>query len=152
MIKNIFTSEVANEVIARIHQLKPTDKPLWGKMSADQMLAHCNVTYGFTFEPDKYKKPNALMKFLLKTFVKNFVVSDKPYPKNTKTTKDFIMIGQKEFDKEKEKLIANIQKTQELGEAYFEGRDNFSFGKMSSKEWNGLFYKHLDHHLTQFGK
>jgi hypothetical protein len=81
MIKNIFNAEVVQELIERINQLKPEDKPLWGKMSADQMLAHCNVTYGFTYESEKYKKPNPFMKFLLKTFVKGFVVSDKPYPK-----------------------------------------------------------------------
>jgi hypothetical protein len=61
------------------------------------------------------------------------------------------MVGQKDFEKEKAILIDNLKKTQELGEAHFEGKDNFSFGKMSSKEWNGLFYKHLDHHLSQFG-
>jgi hypothetical protein len=151
MIKNIFTKEVAAEVINRINQLKPIDKPVWGKMSADQMLAHCNVSYALTFETESFNKPNAFKKFLLKFFVKNFVVGDKPYPKNGRTAPEFTIAGQKDFEKEKAKLIENIEKAQKLGMDYFEGKDNFSFGKMTGKEWSTMFYKHLDHHLSQFG-
>lgn len=151
MIKNIFTKEVTNEVISRINKIKPTDKPLWGKMSADQMLAHCNVAYSYTFEPEKFKKPDFIMRFMLKTFVKKMVTGEKPYPKNSRTAPEFVMVGSKDFEAEKAKLIANVHKCQELGESYFEGKGNHSFGKMNSKEWNVLFYKHLHHHLTQFG-
>lgn len=151
MIKNIFTEVVANEVISRINQIKPTDKPLWGKMSADQMLAHCNVPYSYTFEPEKFNKPGFLIGFILKTFVKKMVTGEKPYPKNSRTAPEFLMVGSKDFEVEKAKLISYINKCQELGESYFEGKENHSFGKMTSKEWNVLFYKHLDHHLMQFG-
>lgn len=150
-MENIFLEETVNKVVNRINKLQPSTKPQWGKMSADQMLAHCNVTYAFTYEPGQFKKPGTLKRFLLKTFVKNIVVSEKPYPKNSRTSPEFIMVGQYDFEKEKARLIDNILKTQKLGFEYFDGKDNFSFGKMTGKEWNALFYKHLDHHLTQFG-
>ena len=54
-MKNIFDSNETNTVIERINKLDVTTKPSWGKMSADQMLAHCNVTYEMAFE-DKHKK------------------------------------------------------------------------------------------------
>ncbi|WP_321539071.1 hypothetical protein [Flavobacterium piscinae] len=57
MTKNIFTPEVTQELISRINQITPTQQPLWGKMNADQMLAHCNVAYSYTFEPEKFKNP-----------------------------------------------------------------------------------------------
>ena len=57
-MKNIFDAKETNTVIDRINKLVPITKPLWGKMSADQMLAHCNVTYEMAFE-DKHPKPNA---------------------------------------------------------------------------------------------
>ncbi len=151
MIKDIFTSETANEVIDRINHLSPDQKPEWGKMSADQMLAHCNVSYAFVFEPQKFKKPGMLKKWVLKTFVKNFVVGEKPYKINSPTAPDFLIKNSRDFEKEKKLLIDNIHKVQRLGRAHFEGKDNFSFGKMSANEWNILFYKHLDHHLRQFG-
>lgn len=150
-MKNIFDQLVTDELINRIQQLTPVTKPKWGKMSADQMLAHCNVAYIYTFTPERFKKPSAFKKFLLKTFVKNAVASEKPYPKNSHTAPEFLMTGVKDFEKEKAELIANIQKNQKLGIHHFEGLENFSFGKMTANEWNNLFYKHFDYHLTQFG-
>lgn len=62
-MKNIFETKETEAVIDRINKLSPTTRPLWGKMSADQMLAHCSVTYEMAFE-DKHPKPNGLTKFL----------------------------------------------------------------------------------------
>jgi len=47
-------------------------------------------------------------------------------------------------------LIAYIKKVQELGEEYFEGKESHSFGPLTCKEWNNMFFKHIDHHLNQF--
>ncbi|UIR57298.1 DUF1569 domain-containing protein [Sphingobacterium sp. SRCM116780] len=151
MIKNIFETEVANEIVDRINKLKPTDKQHWGKMSVDQMLTHCNIAYKYTFEPAQFKKPGTLKKFFLKKFVKKLVVGEKPYPRNGRTAPDFIIVGDQDFEKEKAELIENVIKAQNLGTTYFEGKENHSFGSMTAQEWNNLFYKHLDHHLTQFG-
>jgi hypothetical protein len=151
MSLNVYNSSDCEAIIARINQLQSDSQPLWGKMSVAQMLAHCNVTYSYTFTPENHEKPNFLVKFLLKTFVKPMVVNDKPYPKSSKTAKDFIIKEDKNFEQEKQKLLEHILNTQSLGEAFFEGKENFSFGTMTAKEWNNLFYKHLDHHLKQFG-
>ncbi len=148
---NIFTPEGAQTVIDRINNLKPGQQPLWGKMSADKMLAHCNVSYQFVYEQEKFKRPNWLMKFILKKFIKNIVVGDKPYAKNSRTAPEFIIADERNFEKEKAILTANILRTQQLGEKHFDGLENFSFGKLSKAEWNNLFSKHLDHHLNQFG-
>ncbi len=63
----------------------------------------------------------------------------------------FIITDQKEFNTEKNRLINFILKTQELGDTYFEGKESLSFGNLTSKEWNNMFAKHLDHHFGQFG-
>ncbi|WP_375240975.1 DUF1569 domain-containing protein [Polaribacter sp.] len=149
-MKNIFEKEVSNQVIARIDKLTTSSQPHWGKMSVSQMLAHCNVTYEMLYT-DKHPKPNAFMKFMLKLFVKNAVVSAKPYSKNGKTAPQFIIVEEKDFELEKTRLINYINQTQELGAKHFEGKESHSFGALTSQEWNNSFYKHLDHHLTQFG-
>lgn len=149
-MKNIFTTEVSNGIIERINQLSSDTQPKWGTMSVDQMLAHCNVTYEMVYT-DIHPKPRRFMKFILKLLVKNTVVNEKPYKHNGSTAPQFIIKGDKDFDAEKERLIGYIKKTQELGEGHFDGKDSHSFGPLSIKEWNNLFYKHLEHHLTQFG-
>lgn len=151
MIKNIFTTEGANEVVNRINNLQPNTLAKWGTMNVAQMLAHCNVPYAYTFEPEKFKKPGFFMKLMLKAFVKKIVTSSKPYKQNERTAPEFVISNERDFETEKAKLIGNILKTQELGVQYFEGKENFSFGKMTAEEWNTMYYKHLDHHLRQFG-
>jgi hypothetical protein len=149
-MKDLFEKEVTDEIIARINRLTPDSAPQWGKMNVAQMLAHCNVTYAYTYEPHTFKRPHFLMRFLLKTVIRKYVTSPKPYRRNGKTAPDFIITDQRQFDVEKQKLLGNVVKTQQLGRAHFEGLENMSFGRMSSQEWNTMFYKHLDHHLRQF--
>ncbi|MEZ4883242.1 MAG: DUF1569 domain-containing protein [Chitinophagales bacterium] len=149
-MKNVFDSKDVAEIIERIHNLSPKTQGLWGKMSVGQMLAHCNVVYEMTYE-DKHPKPNAFVKFMLKMFVKNGVVGPKPYPKNSRTAPQFLMTTEKDFEAEKKRLIDYLTKTQTLGATHFEGKESHSFGPLTKNEWNVMFYKHLDHHLTQFG-
>lgn len=149
-MKNVFNIDGKSEFLARIEKLSPSSTPLWGKMDVAKMLAHCNVTYEMVYD-NIHPKPNAFKKFLLKTFVKNLVVSEKPYKKNGQTAPQFVIRDNKMFETEKTRLIAYINKTQELGENHFDGKESHSFGVLSKEEWNNMFSKHLDHHLTQFG-
>ena len=71
--------------------------------------------------------------------------------KNSRTAPAFLITDTKDFEAEKKRLINYIKKTQELGEAHFDNKESHSFGNLSKTEWNNMFYKHIDHHLTQFG-
>jgi hypothetical protein len=150
-MKNVFNTADAAELVARINKLTSASQPLWGKMSVSQMLAHCNVTYELVYEPDKHPKPNFFVKLLLGWFVKEGVVNDKPFKKNSQTAPAFIMKNDKNFEAEKMRLVAYINRTQQLGETYFDNRESHSFGVLSKGQWNNMFFKHLDHHLGQFG-
>ena len=148
-MKNIFDQKVHEDTIQRINSLTPESTPLWGKMNVDQMLAHCCIAYEMAYT-DKHPKPNALVRFLLRLFVKKGVVNEKPYPKNSRTAPVFIIKDRKDFDLEKNRLISFVVKTYEYGPNYFDGKESLSFGSMTTQEWNNQFYKHLDHHLKQF--
>jgi hypothetical protein len=149
-MKDFFHPQTTEELINRINKLNPESQQIWGKMSVDKMLAHCNVTFDMFFE-NTYKKPNFFIKILLRFFVKKYVVNDIPYKKNLKTAPEYIIPDTRNFEIEKNKLIAYLNQCQKLGANYFEDKESHSFGKLTAKEWNNLFYKHLDHHLTQFG-
>ncbi|MEO7212282.1 DUF1569 domain-containing protein [Mucilaginibacter sp.] len=150
-LPNIFTQPVADSVIERINKLTPQTTPDWGKMNVSQMLAHCNVSYEMVYEARKHPAPNAFMELILKLLVKNKVVTEVPYGRNGPTAPAFIIKGDKDFEVEKARLISYIRKTQELGESEFNGLMSHSFGTLTADEWNNMFYKHLNHHLTQFG-
>lgn len=149
-LPNIFTTDVAQELIQRINQLTPATQAVWGKMSVAQMLAHCNVTYEMIYE-DIHPQPNFFMKLILKSFVKKIVTNEVPYKHHSQTAPQFIIKETKDFEKEKNRLISYITKTQQLGETHFDNKLSHSFGPLNKTEWNNMFYKHLDHHLRQFG-
>lgn len=150
MLLNTFDSSTTDSVLARLEKISANTQPLWGKMNVAQMLAHLNVAYDFS--NGKLETKNSwLAKIMLKTFVKKIVVGDKPYTKNSRTAPDFLITDSKEFEIEKVKLIANIKETEEKGKDHFEGKESASFGPLTAKEWSNMFYKHLDHHFTQFG-
>lgn len=149
-MKNSFNQNDIAEFISRIEKLSSTSKPNWGKMDVGKMLAHCNVTYEKIYD-DIHPKANVFKKLLLKIFVKNAVVNEKPYRKNGQTAPEFIIKNSRNFETEKKRLIEYIYKTQQLGENYFDGKESHSFGILTKQEWNNMLSKHLDHHLTQFG-
>ncbi len=149
-LPNIFTAPVSDKIISRINNLSDTTQAQWGKMNATQMVAHLNVMFEFAYE-EKHKKPGFFMAFILKNLVKGGLVSEKPYKKSSSTAPEFIIKDDRNFDEEKNRLTQYINKTVGLGQNHFEGRESMIFGNMTSTEWNNLFYKHIDHHLTQFG-
>lgn len=114
------------------------------------MLAHCNKTYEMMYD-NKHPKPNFLMRLMLKTLVKNIVVNEKPYKHNQQTAPVFIVCETKNFEEQKTRLINYLTKTQKLSKNYFDGKESHSFGVLKKTEWNNVSYKHLDHHLKQFG-
>lgn len=148
--KNIFDKQEVDLIVGRINQLTPETQPKWGKMNVGQMLAHCNVTYD-TVYTDKYPKPKGLKKTFIKLFAKGIVTGPKAYKKNMPTSPIFLVSDKSDFEEERKKLIANLTKTQELGGAHFNNKESHAFGKLTEKEWNTLFSKHLEHHLQQFG-
>ncbi len=150
-MENIFDARTVQQYIDRINQLTPETKGLWGKMSVGQMLAHLNVSYEMVYEPHLNRKPGFISKFLMKRFVKPKVVSELPYKQNLPTSPQFIVTADKNVEEERKRLIGFMQKTQTLGTASFDGKENVSFGKLTASEWNNMFAKHLNHHLAQFG-
>lgn len=149
-MQSVFNAADVDVLIARINKLTPATKPQWGKMAVGQMLAHCNVSYEMVYT-DKHPKPNTVMKFIIKKLVKKIVVTETPYKQNNPTAAAFLIKDDKDFATEKARLVDHLYKTLQLGEEHFDGKESHSFGKLNVTEWNNMFYKHLDHHLRQFG-
>lgn len=145
IMKSIFESETKNKLVKRIESLSAETSPQWGKMDAGQMLWHCQ--YPLKIAVKNENKGNG--KLLMKLFKKS-LYSEKPFKKSLPTAKFLIATESKDFNTEKEKLVQLISETHNLKE-----RSQWSphpmFGKFTHDQWGQLEYKHLDHHLKQFG-
>jgi hypothetical protein len=147
---DIFDPATTASLLARIDKLTPTTQAQWGKMNVAQMLAHCCVSYEQALG-ERTDAPPLLMRWLLRPLLRRVLVGPKPYRRNSPTAPAFVITDERDFARERDRLKDYIRRFQQLGAAHFDGRAQLSIGKLSSAEWSVLMYKHLDHHLQQFG-
>ncbi len=152
LIKSVFNPEDQKDLIERIQQLKSDDLAQWGTMNVFQMLGHMTIWNQWVLGIDNQipYKQSLLGKILGKWVLKSFVKDNKPVGKNAPAGSEFTT-DQKHGDLEKERgrFIELIKKYQEFDNPDY--KHNF-FGKMTNAQLGVLVYKHIDHHLRQFGK
>jgi hypothetical protein len=151
IMKNLFDATVANQVKTRLGKLEPQSERRWGKMTAAQMLAHCSVSMQWAvgeLVPEKGSLPARLMGRLVKPMVFR---NEDPIRKNSPTARSLVVTDERDLDKERNRLSGLIDKFAAGGTAGCTRNPHSFFGKMTPEEWAILMYKHLDHHLRQFG-
>ncbi len=146
-VKSLFDPATKQETIDRINKLTPESKPLWGKMNASQMLAHLIVPMGVADGTQKIKR--TMFGRIVGPIARPFFYNEKPVKKNLPTAKEFNMQGiDKNFEAEKKILIDAINK---FSEASIINETHPFFGHLTKEQWAKGTWKHLDHHLQQFG-
>lgn len=147
---SIYLASTTEELFHRIDQLNPKSTAIWGKMTVGQMLSHCTVPYEQILGLNT-QQPPFLMRIILNLFLKKSMVNEVPYKQNLPTAPSFIRTEQYDVEKEKGRLKGFIRSIQELGAEKLAATPSLSLGNLTSTEWNNLLYKHIDHHLKQFG-
>jgi len=148
-MKTLFDPVSYGEVVRRVESLQSDARRQWGKMTACQMLEH--TARALEMAAGKKESKQAFIgKAIGWIFWKGFV-GPKPFHKNGPTGPDFIVQGEPDFDPTKERLKMLLAEFHALGEPGCEGNVHRFFGRMSGAHWGITQYKHLDHHLRQFG-
>lgn len=148
-MKSLFDSETHSEILNRIAKLTESSQREWGKMEVAQMLRHCQFPLKVALGKFTIKKPNVVMRLLYKVFKKS-MYDDKLWKKNLPTAPGLRVGDQRDFNEEKVKLVGLIND-------FFEERTKKTrdphpaFGYLTYEQWGQMQYKHLDHHLRQFG-
>jgi hypothetical protein len=148
-MKSLYDAATVAEVKERMAHLGPESERMWGKMSAAQMLAHCSISLE-TAVGDR-RPPRLLMGRVLGRLVKPHFTNEKPMGKNGPTDKSFIVADERDVAVERERLAGLIDRFAAAGPAGCTTHPHSFFGKLTAEEWGKGMYKHLDHHLRQFG-
>jgi hypothetical protein len=146
MNQDLCRPEVKANIIARINKLNASSPALWGKMNVAQMMAHCQAQMRVALGDEKLKQ--SFMGKLFGRWVKKTLLEEKPFSKNLPTAPSFLIKHNPEFEIEKNKLIGMITRFREEN---LTKEPHPFFGKMNYDEWAMGTWKHLDHHLKQFG-
>jgi len=148
-MRNLFEREGMEEVIARIDKLQPASERQWGKMDVAQMMAHCSAALDMA--SGRLNIPRVFIGRLLAPFVKPIFTNEKPFSRNNPTSKKLVFADQRDFLREQEQLKLKVRRFHDGGEAKCTRHPHPFFGALTPAQWSRGMYKHLDHHLRQFG-
>lgn len=148
-MKSLFDKATYDEVISRINSLNPESQRQWGKMEVAQMLAHCKEAFRVPLS-DK-KMPRMFIGRVLGWMVKPKMYSEAPWKKNLPTAPNFLIKDERQFDAEKKELSDLIMQFYSKGVGQVGKFPHPFFGTFTHEQWGKAMYKHLDHHLMQFG-
>jgi len=148
-MQSLFQPESATGIVMRIARLKPSATAAWGKMNVSQMLAHCKAPLEVALG-DKVLK-HSFIGWLFGKTAKKQMLKGVTFKHNLPTEASFIVKDQREFAKEQDELLTLIKRFSETDPRSIAARVHPFFGKMTIDEWGILQWKHLDHHLRQFG-
>src|SRR4051812_2760598 len=149
-MKSLFDPASLAEIKARIRDVGPAAKPQWGRMNLAQALAHCSGVLELAL--GDRRPPRMLIGRIIGRLVKPIVVgSDAPIRPNSPTLKELVVLDARDVEIERGRLLALLDRFASGGPAGCTDHPHPFFGRMSSEEWARFEYKHLDHHLRQFG-
>ncbi len=149
MKRNIFDPAARDALIARLTRVTPEAAPLWGKMNAEQMLAH--LAESLKLGTGDLQSPSLNLVWR-RAPLRQLIVHWLPWPKGAptvpelkRTTSDAGTLASRRA--EIDRLIAKI--AARAGER--EWPEHPAFGKIGRRGCGVLVWRHVDHHLRQFG-
>ena len=152
-MKNLFEPTLVEDVKRRIMGLHPESERRWGKMPLALVLAHCTsglqMAMG-TINPKRAPFPANVIGPLIKPLVFG---DDKPIRRNSPSSPELFTAdpSQCEFERERTQLIEAIDSFVSTGAVCCSQHPHPFFGPLKPQQWAILMYKHVDHHLRQFG-
>jgi hypothetical protein len=135
------------QIVQRVERLAPAAQPRWGKFDAPRMVCHVNDSLAVALGeiPSRSMNKRAFQHFPLK----HLAIYVVPFPKSAPAPAEMMTTAPTSFDTDRDRLVGLINR---LAAAPADQRSEHPlFGLLTMDEWNALQWKHIDHHLRQFG-
>jgi hypothetical protein len=145
-IGTFLSKEDRSLILERLQRVPADAKPGWGRLTAPRMLCHVadqmRVALG-----DLPSKP--VHSFFSRTVVKFLVVNTglKPPRGKIQTAPEMLITQPTSWSAD---LSACLELAERVGRGAAQAVHP-AFGPLSPEEWGRLCWKHLNHHLVQFG-
>jgi hypothetical protein len=135
-------------VIRRLDRLAPDAQPHWGRLTAERMICHAGDALRMAHGDLATRPPRrrAFTRFPLKHLFL-FVL---PMPRNLPTVRELKSTAPSTFEQDRQAcadLVRRFSSTPSSGK----GPSHPLFGVLTWPQWGVLQWRHLDHHLRQFG-
>lgn len=147
MARTLWNETDRKELLSRVQQLRPDLRPLWGRMNALQMITHLTDWLRMAAGEIDSVPRRKIMRFPV---VKHLVIYSMPWPKGVPTAPELLARKASGWDEEMIDLCDRLASFEKL-KSTESWPVHPAFGRMSTRLWGALGYRHTDHHLRQFG-
>ena len=147
-MKSIWDTVAQREVHDRLKMLSPDRRSRWGKMSAQQMVCHLGESLKMALGELKVARKNVPIRY---PPLKQLIVYVAPFPKNAPTAPELVVTTTPNaWTRDVHDLQVLLDRLVARGQ---DGSwpEHPAFGRLSPRAWGVLVYRHMDHHLRQFG-
>ncbi len=133
-------------ILERLHRLQPASTPRWGRLSAPTLLCHLADQLRVGLGDVPVRRTDTLPR---RTIFKWLVVYTplRPPPGKIETAPEMLATAPTTWENDLaqvEALVGRLATTPTAAPHPF-------FGPLTHEGWGRLAWKHLDHHLRQFG-
>lgn len=149
MLPDLYQVKVYTKILRRINALSYTSTAVWGKMNVAQMLTHCARAMEMALGDEIFEQQ--LIGKVIAPFMKHIYYNDKPFRRNNPTYKTLLVADERDFETERGILVALVERFHVGGPEVCTKGPHPMFGHYAPEQWSSGMYKHLDHHLRQFG-
>lgn len=146
-MKSVFDPAARTQLLTRVARVTADARPQWGTMNAEQMLTHLvkslqmatgELVAKTVWTPVRYTPLRQLIVYLL------------PWPKNVATARELLPSNPAALEDGKRDLVRVIEDIAGRS-SQREWPEHPAFGPVGRRGWGAIAWRHVDHHLRQFG-
>ena len=146
-MKSIWQKESRGELNNRLAALAWDRRAAWGKFTTPKMVCHLADSLKMAMGDLKVSPKHLPIRY---PPLKQLIIYVAPFPKSVPTAPELLARDPREWSSD----IADVQALLARA-ASARTTDSWpehpAFGKLSKRAWGVLIFRHMDHHLKQFG-
>jgi len=146
-MKSMWNDDRQQEIRDRVGRLAPDRKGGWGRLSAPQMVCHLAESLKMALGELPVASKATPLRY---PPLKQFIVYVAPFPKNVPTAPELLARTPGDWNGDVNALLGLLDRVVARGPAATWAAHP-AFGSLSPRAWGVLMYRHIDHHLRQFG-
>jgi hypothetical protein len=148
-MKSMWDGNGPRDIRERVGRLAADRRPAWGAMNAPQMVCHLAESLKMALGELKVVPKRLPIRY---PPLKQFIIYVAPFPKNVPTAPELLARAPQTWTADLADLQALVDRFAEQGQdPHRAWPDHPAFGRLSRRAWGVLVYRHMDHHLRQFG-
>ena len=147
-MRSILNEGDRSEISSRLQALSESSTGRWGSLDVAGMLQHLRLSASMTV--GELAVPSANKRVFQVFPVKHLILYVLPFPKGAPTAPELKAGVEASFEEERAALLQLLGRIG-TGSREGAGPSHPLFGPLTWREWGVVTYKHVDHHLKQFG-